>query len=88
MLREQRKVGMEGKEDRPQSSPVFTLRTQRRAAKVHDWGLRVQVRLPRGSRGGASMIEGEWASKQLAKNPMGQRSLRIGPFDITREAQR
>jgi hypothetical protein len=28
------------------------------------------------------MIQGGWASKQLAKNLMGQRSLRIGPFDI------
>ncbi len=34
------------------------------------------------------MIQAEWASKQLAKNPMGQGSLRIGPFDIAKEAQR
>ncbi len=36
MLREHHKVGMEGKECGPQSSPVFALRTQRRAAKVQD----------------------------------------------------
>jgi hypothetical protein len=55
MLREQRKVSME---DGPQSSPVFALRTQRRAAKVQDWGLGVHVGLPRGSRGGVVMIQG------------------------------
>jgi hypothetical protein len=43
---------------------------------------------PRGFQGGAAMIQGEWVSKQLAKNPMGQQSSRIGPFEITREAER
>ena len=39
MLREQCKLHLEGKEDGPQSSPVFASRTQRRVAKVQDWGL-------------------------------------------------